>query len=186
MAAAVMTDILLDMAPILDDIRNGSWFAAPGDPLLGSEVADAKIYLKGLGLTESKIRWAPDWKTARGIIRNPGWNPGWWQAEEKEKARLSDLAARRIGESACLKELSDVMALSVNLHGPAAVAAARGGVSDPGLIRAAAGAASQASHLAALAKLAGEGPDHAFAAKFRLFVAGRWPLCAIGSDFYLF
>ena len=175
-----------NIATVMDGIRNGPWFAALGDPLLDGEKRDAGDYLAGLDLNGLDIKPVADWQSAAAITQNPGWDPAWWDAEEREKARLSDLATRRIGETALMTTLSDVMRLSGNLHGLAAVAAARDGTADAGLIRAAAGAASQAAHYAALAHLAGEGCDHAFAAKFRLFVAGRWPLCTIGKEFYVF
>ena len=175
-----------NVAVVMDGIRNGSWFAAVGDPLLEVEKNDAGDYLTALDLAGLDIKPVADWQSAAAITQNPNWEPAWWNIEEQEKARLSDLATRRIGDTALMTTLSDVMRLSESLHGLAAVAAARGGTADAGLIRAAAGAASQAAHYAALAHLAGEGCDHAFAAKFRLFVAGRWPLCTIGKEFYVF
>jgi hypothetical protein len=60
-----------------------------------------------------------------------------------------------------------------------------GGV-DEGLARAAAGAATQAGYLAALAVAAGQPASHAFLAKFRLFEAGRWPLGIVTARLWVF
>jgi hypothetical protein len=73
-----------------------------------------------------------------------------------------------------------------SVHGAAAVEAARRGCSDPGLIRAAAGAASEALYLAELARLAGEGEDHPFARKQSLFAGGHWPLGIVSGRYHVF
>lgn len=65
-------------------------------------------------------------------------------------------------------------------------AAALAGVKDESLLRAAVGAAVQAAHQRALLELAGVDPDHAFAPKFALFEAGRWPIAVVGSTFHVF
>ncbi|RMD89413.1 MAG: hypothetical protein D6807_03785 [Alphaproteobacteria bacterium] len=71
------------------------------------------------------------------------------------------------------------------LHGPAAVAAAASGIADPGLIRVAAGAASQAAYQAALSRIVASGADDPFGAKFRLYLAGRWPLVVVDGAFHI-
>jgi hypothetical protein len=43
-----------------------------------------------------------------------------------------------------------------------------------------------ALHAAALARLAGEGPDHLFMRKYALFESGRWPLGVVGGSLHLF
>jgi hypothetical protein len=70
----------------------------------------------------------------------------------------------------------------------AADAAEHAGIADEGLIRAAAGAATQGCYQAALV-LAAEAEDqeqHPFALKYRLFESGRWPLGVVGASYYLF
>jgi hypothetical protein len=69
--------------------------------------------------------------------------------------------------------------------GAASVAAARQGIADPALARAAAGAATQAAYQAALALAGGAQSNHPFAVKYRLFAAGRWPLGVVKNSFYL-
>ena len=72
------------------------------------------------------------------------------------------------------------------VHDAALRAAGQSGVVDPALVRAAAGAATQASYQAALVLAAGEDAEHVFAIKYRLFEAGRWPLGIAGMTFNLF
>jgi hypothetical protein len=70
--------------------------------------------------------------------------------------------------------------------GAASSAAARQGVADPALTRAAAGAATQAVYHAALARAAFADQSHPFAVKFRLFAGGRWLLGLVGTSFHVF
>ena len=77
------------------------------------------------------------------------------------------------------------------VHGAAAIAASRGGVADQGLTRSAAGAATMSAYQAAVEKAANidaanDNSGHAFAAKFRLFEAGHWPLCVRDGAIYVF
>ncbi|MEM7446185.1 MAG: hypothetical protein AAF414_22890, partial [Pseudomonadota bacterium] len=118
-----------------------------------------------------------NWHAAHASADAPDWDPAWWTAEDTERARLLKVAEESIDERALYEALSSVTtAASDIIHGKAAVAAARGGIADPGLIRSAAGAGSMACYQAALAKVTDAGDDHPFAAKYRLFAAGRWPL----------
>lgn len=77
-------------------------------------------------------------------------------------------------------------AASDHLQGVASTALARAGLADAGLGKSAAGSATIAVHHAALALAAGKTGAHPFAAKFRLFQAGRWPLGVYGNVFYVF
>jgi len=60
------------------------------------------------------------------------------------------------------------------------------GCSDPGLIRAAAGALGEALYLAKLAELASEASSHPFLLKLALFAGGHWPLGVVDDHFYVF
>lgn len=175
------------VAPVIEEIEDGSWFAAVGEPPTDGEAAEAEAYLAALGFPEAEVAWIADWAAARRVSEDPGWDPAWWQREQALQSDLYGAAVERYGEPALLATLTEVTDAGVRLlHGPAAVAAARGGVADPGLTRAAAGAAAQACYQAALCRLVGAGSDHAFAAKLRLFAAGRWPLTIGGGRFHVF
>ena len=64
--------------------------------------------------------------------------------------------------------------------------AARSGCSDAALIRAAAGALSQALYFADLTRLAGLGLSHPFSIKKALFSGGHWPLGIVQGTYYVF
>jgi hypothetical protein len=164
-----------------------SWFAAVGQPLTDGETREAREYLAALGFAEAILHPVPDWHSAEVVTRSPDWSTAWWNAEESLRLALLDELYAARGEHATLSALTRVTdeATKVTL-GAASVAAARDGVADPALTRVAAGSASQAAYQAALVRLAGLGEDHAFAAKFRLFAAGRWPLGLVGNIFHLF
>jgi hypothetical protein len=165
-----------------------SWFAAVGERLSEAERADAAGYLTALGFPECDIVQAMDWEEAEEAARNPDWNTAWWEAEEQLRAGLSARAVEIAGdEEAVLVALTNVTSKASDaVHGAAAVAAARFGVADQGLIRAAAGASTQAAYQAALVIAAAEDEDHAFAQKFSLFQGGRWPLGIVGGTFSIF
>jgi hypothetical protein len=85
-----------------------------------------------------------------------------------------------------LRALSRTLDASEGLRRSAASAAERFGCTDAGLAGSAAGAASEALHLAELARLAGESDGHAFHAKRALFAAGRWPLGLLHGRYRIF
>ncbi len=164
-----------------------SWFAAVGQALKGGEARDGRAYLRALGFSDGELHAVSTWQEAERITRAPDWNQAWWDGEERLRLSLLEDLYKALGQHPTWSALTRVTdeATKVTLEA-AAVAAARDGIADPALTRVAAGAASQAAYQAALARMAGAGEDHAFAAKFRLFAAGRWPLGLIGSTFYVF
>jgi hypothetical protein len=178
---------LFKLAGFADRIGSASWFAACGDALTDGEIEDVRLWLRGLGLDVDRIDGVPTWNEAARLARSPDWSRAWWEAEERERARLYALAAEPSGETALLGALSRVTDAATRvLHGAAAVAAARSGIADPTLTRVAAGAATQACYQAALALAASEDGHHAFAAKYRVFLAGRWPLGVVGNLGFVF
>jgi len=164
-----------------------SWFAAVGEPIIEAEREEARLYLHGLGFGTAEIVGVADWPHAREAADAPDWDPAWWDAEENARAVLLEQAEATIDERSLYDALSSVTNVASDIvHGKAAVAAARDGIADAALIRSAAGAASMACYQAALAKAAGVGDDHLFAAKYRLFAAGRWPLAINAGVFSVF
>jgi hypothetical protein len=176
------------MARALHGLPSAAWFTACGLPLEPSDVHDARAYLEALGApAATRIEPVASWAHAERIIRNPVWDTWWWEKEEQERKRLLGLCIERLGEEQAMQTLS--LSASVEhevIHGAAAVAAARAGLSDPALIRAAAGAASMAAHGRTLARLSGEAESHLFVRKFGLFEGGRWPLGLVGGAFHVF
>ena len=125
--------------------------------------------------------------TAAHQIEGGNWNSDWWEAEEQLRAALLAEAIERSDEETVMLALTHVTnqaAEAVLLAAEAA--AARFGVDDEALIRAAAGAATQACYHAALVLAAEADEDHPFALKYRLYESGRWPLGVVGRSFNLF
>jgi hypothetical protein len=155
-----------------------AWFSALGEPLGEAEAADIAAYLAALAVAP---RLPPltvtSWSQAGEIARMPA--DRWWRTEEAERARLEQRVRLDPADR-------DWLALTDTLHGAAAVAAARSGCAEQGLIRAAAGAATYAVHEYRLARGAGAGEDHPFVRKYALFAGGRWPLGVYGDRFAIF
>jgi len=139
------------------------------------------------GSARAGVRRVANWQEAGEIIRAADWDTSSWDRDEDERQRLWQLAAERQDESALLQQLTAMTeALADELHGAAAIAAARECIADPGLVRAAAGAALLAAHHSAVARLAGEGAAHFFSRRFALFEGGRWPLGEYRGEFLVF
>jgi hypothetical protein len=164
------------------------WFSMLGEPLSKAELQHLQQYLRGLAIDERMpVQGVADWPSAGEAIANPSWDRRWWDAEQRERSRLYTNAAAIRGESELLESLSRTLGESTDrAHGAAAVAAARGGCTDAALIRAAAGALSQALYLGELAVFAGENDRHPFLVKQALFAGGHWPLGIVNGQYYVF
>lgn len=172
---------------IVPALPKGVWFGAVGEPLQASERRECESYLQSLGMPELAITGVRDWPQARDISNAPGWSRRWWETERQEERRLFGIAAAKYSADAVLLRLTNLMEGSAELfHGPATVACIRASIVDPGLARSAAGAASHSLHQFGISRLADESEDHLFAVKFRLFLAGRWPMSVDDSSFYIF
>ena len=177
---------------IVPALPKGVWFSCVGEPLDDSERSECASYLRalampGLDTSSLQITGVRDWPQARAISNAPNWSRQWWEAERLEERRLFEIAAGKYSADAVLMRLTNLMEGSSELfHGPATVACIRVGIADPGLARSAAGAASHSLHQYGIAQLADSSEDHLFAVKFRLFLAGRWPLSVDDEKFYIF
>ena len=166
----------------------GNWFACVGMPLPTSELhaLDCVLQQQGL-LLGAVIETVERWQAAAAFIRAAERDCLWWDREESERERLWDIAAATHGESALLETLNVVRErIAATVQVAAVGAMARAGVDDPDLLREAVAATLLAAHQEALTRLAGEGEDHFFAIKYRLFLAGRWPLGLQGGRFAVF
>ena len=168
-------------------IKNTGWFSAVGAALGTAERIECEEYLSALGFPDAAVAPVTDWEEAEACARNPDWNTAWWEAEEQLRIDLIATAEDQVSPPILMQILSDITgSAAATAQGGAAMAAARAGIADEGLIRAAAGAGAQAAYQAALVLITGREEDHPFALKFRLFEAGRWPLGIIGSSFNIF
>lgn len=169
---------------------NAAWFCALAEPLSAGECEHARACVQTLLGSVPDILVVDGWAAAKEIINAPKWNVALWQAEQRERYRLMEIAQARLGNAPMLRELTaSFESISDTLHGCAAVAAARMGCGDAGLIRAAAGAATEALYLAGLARVAvqpEEQTKHAFGHKLALFEAGHWPLALVDNNYYVF
>jgi len=163
------------------------WFFMLGEPLSVAEQKQVRQYLLALGIRdELLVESVADWRSAARAISSPEWDRRWWEAEQREQQRLQGLSEAQLGKGELLHALSSTLKLAEAVHGAAAVEAARRGCSDAALIRVAAGAASQALHMAQLAQLAGERDSHPFIIKAALFAGGHWPLGIVSGRYLVF
>lgn len=188
---SIPNDSLAPVRHLCGRVSRESWFAAVGEPLTPGEIDDAQCYLDGLGLgpgTPLTVAGVAGWAEASRLLQRPDWDSRWWDAEDLLRTQLLQRATAAHGQSPLLAALTDVtVAANDIVHGAAAIAATRAGTADEQLARVAAGAATQACYLAALATAAGDtATDHPFQAKYRLFAGGRWPLTIADNQFYLF
>ncbi len=168
-------------------VADVAWFGRLGAEIESDEVDWAERYLQGLGFPDVDVAPVADWEEAEAAARNPDWNSDWWEAEEQLRASLLADAIERSDEETVMLALTHVTNQAAEAVLLAAEAAAdRFGVEDEALIRAAAGAATQACYHAALVLAAEADEEHPFALKYRLYESGRWPLGVVGRSFNLF
>ena len=162
------------------------WFSVLGEPPAAAEEADARACVDGMAAGEFGIAWVGDLDAAAALLQRADHSPAWTAAESEEVHRLTRLAEAAFGEAETTDRLNRVMHRASDAAiGPAAVACARAGLASEALPRVAAGSAAQAAHGMALVVAAKAGDRHPFAARFRLFAGGRWPLGAAGGRFHL-
>lgn len=163
------------------------WFFKLGEPLGAPERRQVDEYLQGLGLIGSfPVESVTDWKAAHAAIADERWDPRWWEAEQREQARLASRIREGVGELGLTRALSGSLGSADAAYAAATAEAAKHGCSDAALIRAAAGALSQALYLAELTRLAGMDETHPFSIKKALFSSGHWPLGIVEGTYYVF
>lgn len=168
------------------------WFANIGEPLTPGAKAAADDYCSGLGFPDAEIALLLDWEDAAAVAESLDWQSPAWEAEESLRADLTGRALGLLSEEA----LRIGMALiAEKVSGPAKDAIEElsylSDLDDEAIKTLGVGAAVQAANGAALALIAAANADfdaenHPFAAKFRLFEFGRWPVSITGSSFNLF
>ena len=167
-------------------ITRGSWFSTLGEVLTDAEIEDARLYLTAFGRPGTAVAGLASWSEAKAIAADLDWDTAWWDTEERMRETLTRRAFESFDEATVHDALSQVATTATEvLQGNAAVAASRFGVGDLGLIKSAAGAATQACHHVALARIAEAAADHPFDVKFRLYEGGRWPLVIVRDTYYI-
>jgi hypothetical protein len=169
-------------------IAGAAWFSRVGMPLAsGERAAIGELLQAASEASRIEIHGLAHWREVGELIRAADWDLWAWEREEEERQRLWQIACERLDEDRLLGRLTAVAdALAEALHGAAEIAAAREGIADPGLVRAAAGAASLAVHQSTLVELAGEDSGHFFVRRHELFAGGRWPLGAYRGRYLVF
>ena len=163
------------------------WFAHLGARMDARLRTEARDYLDALGFPDVSVVPIGSFSEAAEAAASPGFDDPAWEAEEQLRAALATEAALRFGEETAQIALTHVAARAAPaVEAGLARAASLWDVTDESLLNAAAGAAIQAAHQAALVLAAGASEDHAFVHKFRLFERGRWPVSIAGASFNLF
>ncbi len=176
--------LLRDFARVLADIP---WFTELGTPLNAETKTLGQAYVDQLGFPDARPARISNWDDATIAAESGDWNGGAWEAEEGLRASLStDLLdvlseeAFEIGFTYAASEAEEAV------RNAAETAANIWGVEDMEVALAAAGAAMQAVHGAALATAVGADEDHPFLLRLRLFEQGRWPIGVAGLTFNIF
>ncbi len=175
---------LEDFAEAFGDLP---WFTRLGETPTPAERALADDYFARFGRPKTIAVWLHDLQAAEEVMQRAGVSDAWDRAERALAASLSAALEARLGRVAAAETLNRLMLAASD----AAMAGAREVFprhkrDNAALMRVAAGSGSRAAAEYALALLADPAPqDHPFAAKWRLFAAGRWPLIAVEDQFAL-
>lgn len=176
--------LLRDFARLQPDIP---WFAELGNPLDKETRAIAHAYLEGLGFPDAHVARLASWDDATTAAESGDWNSGPWEAEESLRAALSTDLLDVLSEEAFEIGFTYVAAQAEEaVRNGAETSASIWALEDMEIAIAAAGAAMQAVHGAAIAIAAGAEEDHPFLLRFRLFERGRWPIGIAGLTFNIF
>lgn len=168
------------------------WFANLGEPATPGVKAVAAQYLDGLGFPEADMAILVDWEDAAAAAETVDWQSPAWEAEELLRSDLTARALELLSEDALRLAMT---LIAERIAEPAREAMEQASfiwdVEDEAAKQLAVGAAVQAAHQAALTLVAANDPgfeaeDHPFAAKFKLFEFGRWPVGVVGSSFNMF
>ncbi|MGE0409694.1 MAG: hypothetical protein AB7P23_10615 [Amphiplicatus sp.] len=168
------------------------WFANLGEPLTPGARAVAERYAEGLGFPDAGPAILVDWEDAAAAAESLDWHSPAWEAEELLRADLTGRALALMSDEALALAMTMIAERVVEPATEAMEqASAIWDISGAAERQLAVGAAVQAAHQAALALIVANDPDfdaetHPFAAKFRLFEFGRWPVGIIGRSFNLF
>ena len=172
---------------IVPALPKAVWFNAVGTPISEDERDVCSRYLRGLGAKNCAIVAVSTWDEALALSRRASWHEKWWERERQEERKLFEQASAAHSSDAVLLRLANLMQGSSTLFlSPASLACMRAGANHAAIAKCAAGAAAQCLHQYGLASIAGQGDQHPFAAKFRLFLAGRWPLSVTHGAFHVF
>lgn len=183
-----MTDpARLIVSDLVAEFAETKWFAHLGDRPSEADRRCAADYCVKLGFRGTVQVWLHDLGAAEGVLKRDEEMPEWRRAESDAAATLTRAAGAALGDAAANEAVNRAMLAASD----AAMAAARRlfpehGRSDEVIMRVAAGAAARAAGEYALVLLAGaDAARHAFAAKQRIFAAGRWPLVAVEEQLAL-
>lgn len=172
---------------IVPALPKTAWFNTVGLPIGDRERDACDVYLHGIGAKDCAISIVATWDEALALSQRRSWADEWWERERHEERTLFEQACALYSADAVLLRLANLMQGSSTLFlSPASLACMRAGANHAAIAKCAAGAAAQCLHQYGLASIAGQGDQHPFAAKFRLFLAGRWPLSVTHGTFHVF
>ena len=179
---------LITLRKFADKTQNVRWFQDVGEGPSDVRRGQSQDYLDALGFpyidTAFGLNWEDDAAAAVSLV----WEIAGWEAEEQLRAGLVASALEDLSEDALSVALNHVAAIaggSLKEHIDH-VADLWDLENESPLLTAAAGAAVQAAHQAALVYAADADERHPFLLKYHLFESGRWPIGIAGSTFNLF
>lgn len=179
--------VLAGLRQFAEEAANMPWFGRLGRPLDREVRALARSYLDGLGFPDAEAARLRDWAEAADAAISLDIDPAHWETEEGIRASLANDALEVLSEDALSIAMTHVSALLGERIGIAVRNAADfWEVEDEELLNAAAGAALQAAHGAALTLIVDSDDDHPFRRKFALFTRGRWPIGVAGLTLNIF
>jgi len=178
---------LKSVAPFLAVAENVRWFRAVGERPNDETRKIARDYADLLGFPEADPVFLPDWEDAAAAAENTEYNSAAWEAEEQQRAVLTEDVLGVIGEDVLEMVMAHVASnVSQAIDAAAAEAAEYLRIDDEEFVRAVSGAAVQACYQAVLVGLSSPEDDHPFVKRFQLFEAGHWPIAIIGNSFLIF
>ncbi len=176
-----------------DGLEQVRWFSHLGEVLSPSARKSAEAYIDNLGFPEVDVAVLANWDDAAAAAETFDWSNPAWEAEELARADLTSQALAIMSEEALQLGLSVISDKASHAAKSALLdTAALWDMVDENVHNLSVGSAVHSVYGAGLALLASAAdPDfdaaqHAFAAKFRLFGLGRWPVGIVGQSCNIF
>ncbi|WND03457.1 hypothetical protein QGN29_03610 [Temperatibacter marinus] len=178
----------LKMVPsFIEVIRHIPWFRTVGEQPSEAICTAADDYAASLGFPEAYAHFVPDWEEAAYALEANNYNSPGWEAEEQERASLTDRVLSVLDDQTFEMVFSHIASETIPVvEEYAEEVRDELLIMDEEFVVAVTGLAAQAIHQAALVMLTAEDEEHPLSKRIKLFELGRIPIGIQGTSFAIY
>lgn len=171
----------------IEVMRQVPWFRTLGEQPNQTVQQAASAYVSALGFPYADIHYLPNWEEAAYALESNNFNSPGWEAEEQERASLTDRLLSVIDDQTfemIMTHIASEVVPTIEIYAEEIRDELM--IMDEEFVVAVSGLAAQAVHHAALVMLTAEEEDHPLSMRFKLFELGRIPVGIQGNSFALY